>query len=184
MDGEIQLFVNNAFVGNEMADAQLEGEYTIGGGETALRYVEIYNDALTLDELLEGADEKKLVSRIDFENIDVKEDKSYKFLAYGGDFGDNPNSYYKCLTGLFSSTREPHPEAVAFGALLNKKSIEDEEISLDYVPSVLVEPAVGENEAVFESAGVKVTVGFDGKITSVVKEKELLTLTKALILVL
>ena len=178
-DGEIQLFVNNSFVGNEAVEAPIEGEYKIGGGDTPIGYVEIYNDALSLDELLEGADEKKLVSRVDFDDINIKEDKSYKFLAYGGDFGDNPNSYYKCLTGIFSSTREPHPEAEMFRILFT----DDEEDIIRWAsnPNItyfddFVEPVVNGDTATFTYGNLVYTVDFDGKITSIKNDgKELLT---------
>ena len=177
-DGEIQIFVNDGFKENAQADATVEGEYKIGGGETAIKYVEIYNDALTLDELLEGADEKKLISRVAFEDISIKEDKSYTFLAYGGDFGDNPNSYYKCLTGIFSSTREPHPEAEALKQLLAEKSV----IGMATVSAISAEdakkvtPAEDGTGVVWSADKFEVQVGFDGKITSYVSDgKELLT---------
>lgn len=178
-DGEIQLFVNNAFVENAETDAKVEDSYKIGGGETALKYVEIYNDALTLDELLEGADESKLISRVQFDDIDIKEDKSYEFLAYGGDFGDNPNSYYKCLTGIFSSTRKPHSEAEMFRILLT----DDEEDVTNWANNPLVEyfndfvePVVSEDKVTFTYENVVYTVDFDGRITSIKKDgKELLT---------
>ncbi len=164
-DGEIQLFANNGFVGNEAAGAEIEESYTVGGGDTAISYIEIYNDALTLDELLEGADKSKLISRVQFDDIDIKEDKSYKFLAYGGDFGDSPNSYYKCLTGLFTSTREPHPEAEAFRVLLMGKK---DEISWEQngEKKNLVTPVIGENEVTFTGEDMKAVVSFDGKIKS------------------
>ncbi len=177
-DGEIQLFVNNAFVGNETGNAEIEGDYTIGSGQTALRYIEIYNDALTLDELLEGADEKKLVSRVAFDDVNVKEDKSYKFLAYGGDFGDDPNSYYKCLTGIFSSTREPHPEAEAFKQILSEKPV----LGMATVSAISVEdlkkvtPVIENDAAMWSTDKFKVTVDALGKVTSYVYDsKELLT---------
>ncbi len=165
-DGEIQLFVNNAFAGNEAADAEIEGNYTVGGGETAIAYVEIYNDALTLDEIIEGADKSKLISRVDFDDINIKEDKSYKFLAYGGDFGDNPNSYYKCLTGIFSSTRVAHPEAEAFRVLLTEKVADEISWGQNGEKVALVTPVMGENEVTFNGKDMKAVVSFDGKITS------------------
>ena len=179
MDGEIQLFVNDGFKENAEADATVEGSYTVGGGDTAVKYVEIYNDALTLDELLEGADEKKLISRVAFDDINIKKDNSYKFLAYGGDFGDNPNSYYKCLTGIFSSTREPHPEAEMFRILFT----DDEEDIIRWAnnPNItyfddFVEPVVNGDTATFTYGNLIYTVDFDGKITSIKNEgKELLT---------
>ncbi|MBQ8002833.1 MAG: hypothetical protein IJ297_05260, partial [Clostridia bacterium] len=169
LDGEIQLFVNNAFAENAQANAEIEGKYTIGGGDTALRYVEIYNDALTLDELIEGAGEEKLISRIAFDDINIKEDKSYKFLAYGGDFGDSPNSYYKCLTGLFSSTREPHPEAEAFRVLLNGEITGEHVFTKDGVEYSKIQPVVSGDNAVFKANIAEITVNFDGKITSIKK---------------
>lgn len=177
-DGEIQIFVNNGFAENAQADAKLEGEYKIGGGETAIKYVEIYNDALTLDELLEGADKSKLISRVAFDDIDIKEDKSYSFLAYGGDFGDNPNSYYKCLTGIFSSTREPHPEAEAFKALFENKERDELETFYGYSPmhNDLVKPAETENGFVFEASDNKFIIDREGRIISITeKGNELLT---------
>ncbi len=185
-DGEIQIFVNNGFAENAVADAEIEGSYTVGGGETAIKYVEIYNDALTLDELLEGADKSKLISRVAFDDIDIKEDKSYSFLAYGGDFGDNPNSYYKCLTGIFSSTREPHPEAEAFRAIFeNKKS---GEIKIEWFGNSLTEhfgktvPEETENGFVFTEKNNKITIDREGKITSITDDgKELLTSPIALV---
>ncbi len=179
MDGEIQLFVNDGFKENAEADAAVEGSYTVGGGDTAIKYVEIYNDALTLDELLEGADEKKLVSRVAFDDINIKKDNSYQFLAYGGDFGDNPNSYYKCLTGIFSSTREPHSEAEMFRILFT----DDEEDIIRWAnnPNItyfddFVEPVVNGDTATFTYGNLIYTVDFDGKITSIKNEgKELLT---------
>lgn len=177
-DGEIQLFVNNGFAENAVADAKIEGSYKVGGGDTAIEYVEIYNDALSLDELIDGADKGKLVSRVAFDDIDIKEDKSYKFLAYGGDFGDNPNSYYKGLTGIFSSVREPHPEAEAFKQLLIDKPV----IGMATVSTVpadeleKVSPVISDTGAVWSTDKFKVTVDFQGRITSYVYEgKELLT---------
>ncbi len=172
MDGEIQLFVNDGFKENAEADATVEGSYTVGGGDTAVKYVEIYNDALTLDELLEGADEKKLVSRVAFDDINIKKDNSYKFLAYGGDFGDNPNSYYKCLTGIFSSTREPHPEAEAFKALFNDAYYQDNEYYMSYAMLGKAELAEAKNEGdkvVFTTEKGSFSVDYDGKITSIVQ---------------
>lgn len=188
-DGEIQLFANNTFAGNAAVEAQVAGDYTVGGGETAIGYIEIYNDALSLDELIEGADESKLISRVDFDDITIKEDKSYKFLAYGGDFGDSPNSYYKCLTGIFSSTREPHPEAEAFRALLEEPDLSitgmfgkfGKDNAVDNIEGVDVDelakiaPVKGENSVVWQGEKVKAEVSFDGKIMSFVNEgKELL----------
>ena len=178
MDGEIQLFLNGAFAANELAEAEIEGEYKVGGGDTAIGYIEIYNDALSFEELTEGADKEKLVSRVDFENINIKEDKSYKFLAYGGDFGDNPNSYYKCLTGIFSSTREPHPEAEAFKQLLaDKAALGMATVSAIPVGELKkVTPVVGGDGAVWQNENFKVSVNFDGKITGYTFDgKELLT---------
>ncbi|MBQ8540194.1 MAG: NPCBM/NEW2 domain-containing protein [Clostridia bacterium] len=167
MDGEIQLFANGGFAENAQADAEVEGSYTVGGGETALGYIEIYNDALSLDELLEGADEKKLISRVAFDDINIKEDKSYKFLAYGGDFGDNPNSYYKCLTGIFSSTREPHPEAEAFKAILMGSISIVPEAFFEIGENLLVDPKVSEDCVVWELNGNKYEVAFDGRILNI-----------------
>ncbi len=174
MDGEIQLFANGGFVENAEAEAEIEGSYSVGGGDTAIGYVEIYSDALTLEELLEGADEEKLVSRVQFEDIDIKKDKSYEFLAYGGDFGDNPNSYYKCLTGIFTSTREPHPEATAFKALLtNNVKVYDKEVKSEKLEKTA--PVVSGETAVFKNEKMEYAVNFDGKIVSVKNSgKELL----------
>ena len=169
-DGEIQLFVNNAFAENAEANAEIEGSYSVGGGDTAISYIEVYNDALTLDELLEGADESKLISRVAFDDINIKEDKSYKFLAYGGDFGDNPNSYYKCLTGLFSSTREPHPEAEAFRVLLNGELTGKHVFTREATEYAKIQPVVLGDKTVFKAGIAEITVDFDGKITSIKKD--------------
>lgn len=175
-DGEMQLFTSRSFKGNMLCDAQLSNGYTVGEGDggVGIEYIKLYNDALTIDELIEENDEK-LISSLDFKNIDIKLDKSYKFLAYGGDFGDEPNSYYKCLTGLYSSTREIHPEGEAFKALLTEA---EKEMEFDriYGTFACVEPVMTDNYAVFTLESRSFTVDFEGNITSIIDNvAELLT---------
>lgn len=166
-DGEMQLFTSRSFKGNMQCDAQLSNGYTVGEGDggVGIEYIKLYNDALTIDELIEGNDEK-LISSLDFKNIDIKKDKSYKFLAYGGDFGDEPNSYYKCLTGLYSSTREIHPEGEAFKALLTDAESQME-VDRVYGSFACVEPVMTDNYAVFTLENRSFAVDFDGNIISI-----------------
>ena len=44
------------------------------------------------------------------QGIVKKDDKGTEFLAYGGDFGDMPNSGSFCLNGIIASDRTPKPE--------------------------------------------------------------------------
>ncbi len=166
-DGEMQLFTSRSFKSNMECDAKLQGNYTVGegNGAVAIEYVKIYNDILTIDELIELTAEDKCISSVDFKSITVNSDKSYKFLAYGGDFGDEPNSYYKCLTGLFTSTREPHPEAEEFKAIL-AGDVEYLQHDFEYAVETKAEMTVTENSAVWKADGLEATVTFDGKITS------------------
>ncbi len=170
-DGEMQLFTSRSFKGNMECDARLTNSYLVGEGDgnVAIQYVKIYNDALSIDELIEGADEK-LVSSVEFKDITIKEDKSYKFLAYGGDFGDITNSYYKCLTGIFSSTREPHPEAEAFKALLENNKAEEVKADYAVITPLNIHPVSGSeiNEGyLFENGRLRVVIDREGKIVSI-----------------
>ncbi len=172
-DGEMQLFTSRSFKSNMECDVKLKGGYTVGEGNGAvgIEYVKLYNDMLTIDELVDMSAEDKCISSVEFKDIDIKKDNSYRFLAYGGDFGDEPNSYYKCLTGLFTSTREPHPEAEAFKALFENKT--GDEIKVEYMllslHNDMVKPTENESGFVFEASGNKITIDREGRITSIQK---------------
>lgn len=170
-DGEMQLFTSRSFKDNMPCDVRLTNSYTVGEGDgnVAIEYVKIYNDALSIDELIEGND-KKLVSSVEFKDITIKEDKSYKFLAYGGDFGDNPNSYYKCLTGLFTSTREPHAEAEVFKALFEKRKAEEVKADYTVVTGSNIHPVSAkeiDEGYLLENGRLSVVVSYDGRIISI-----------------
>ncbi len=175
-DGELQIFADGRFADNKSAAANIGGSYTVGGGKTPILDIYIYNDALTLDELLEGAEENKLISSMTFEDITVKEDKSYRFLAHGGDFGDSPHSYYKCLTGLFTALRVPRAEAEEFRVLLKglKKTTRGKAFHHEEVEKAPVEEKDG--KLIWEANNVRVTADTEGRITSILDNgSELLT---------
>lgn len=173
-DGEVGLFTSRSFKGNAECDAVLKDGYKVGAGngKTLIEYVKIYDKALTIDELVEMTAEDSCVSSVRFDDVEIIKDKSYEFLAYGGDFGDNPNSYYKCLTGIFTSTREPHPEAKAFKALLKGEYEEKSSLTNSVTESKKAEPTALTDKAVFKAAGTEITVDFDGSIKSIKKNGE------------
>jgi hypothetical protein len=123
--GEAQLFAGHSFKAIIDENVSLDGGFSVGEGDgkTAIKYIKIYDSALDLNSLLTGETTSRTVCDIGFENITVKEDNSYEFLAYGGDFGDSPNSYYKSLKGLFTSLREPHTEAAEVRACLVESQV-------------------------------------------------------------
>ncbi len=176
-DGEAQLFAGEKFYANTEVDASLGETYRVGQGDgsTAIGCVSVYGDMLDLDELIEGKGEDKLISRVDFGDIKVLEDRSYKYLGYGGDFGDEPNSYYKSLKGLFTSLREPHPEAEEVKAVLTgSEQGKCSGFVLEYRGGEYVKPVMTEDGfAVMESGETKVTVAQSGEIVSFIhKGKE------------
>lgn len=176
-DGEMQLFTSRSFKGNMECSANLDGRYSVGvgNGKVLIGYVKIYDKMLSIDELVDLTQDG-CISSVEFDEIEINEDKSYKALAYGGDFGENPNSYYKCLTGIFTSTREAHPEACAIKTLLSGGQKNEYVFENAVAELGKAEPILSENEAVFKAANAEVTVDFDGNITSIKKNgQELLT---------
>ncbi len=173
-DGEMQLFTSRSFKSNMECEAKLDGRYAVGkgSGKVLIEYVKIYDKMLSIDELIDMTAEENCVSSVRFDDIKINKDNSYEFLAYGGDFGENPNSYYKCLTGIFTSTREPHPEATAFKNLLSGKSAEKriaEKASSEVGKAM---PILSEDRIVFKAENTEITVDFDGNITSIKKNGE------------
>lgn len=45
------------------------------------------------------------------QGIEQTDENGNKYFAYGGDFGDQPNSNNFCINGVFSSDRKPNPHA-------------------------------------------------------------------------
>ncbi|MGM9552653.1 MAG: glycoside hydrolase family 2 TIM barrel-domain containing protein [Clostridia bacterium] len=172
-DGEMQLFTSRSFKANMECNVQLKGGYTVGegNGAVAIEYVKIYDKILTIDEFIEKSGEDSCISSVSFDNVTVNEDKSYEFLAYGGDFGDEPNSYYKCLTGLFTSTREPHPEAYEMKCCLMGDALLPKAEPKKVTEQNKVTPVVGESSVTWTSKNVKAEVDFEGKILSISDEK-------------
>ncbi|MCD8049245.1 MAG: NPCBM/NEW2 domain-containing protein [Clostridia bacterium] len=168
-DGEAQLFKNESFAKNMETEGSFCGTYTAGaGGDSAIQYIKIYDKALRLDDLLLESAENNLVSDVEFEEITVLEDRSYQYLGYGGDFGDDPNSYYKSLKGLFSSLREPHPEAEEVKALFMGAASETAEIAGEYIEEKKVEISIEDGAAVFTAENASARVNEEGAIESYV----------------
>ena len=166
-NGEAQLFKEAGFSANGMAEGALGSRAKIGEGDgwSAIKYIKVYSKALTLDELLE--DGAIPDTWIDFSDITVIKDNSYYFLATGGDFGDEPNSYYKSLKGLFTSEREPHPEAYEIKTILESSIKEPFKVSGMFgdVP-MMASSEMGSGKAYIKSKGGEAVISYNGAIES------------------
>ncbi len=169
-DGEAQLFTGNSFKANFRCGAHIGGSFSVGAGDggTGIGYIKIYDDALTLDELLTEQTEAETVSDISFSDINIKKDKSYQFLAYGGDFGDTVNSYYKSVKGLFSSLREPHPEAEEVKAIFAGETCGAPDVSLKKSESAKAIAEITGGKAYLTSKSTTAVINSDGAIESFV----------------
>lgn len=169
-DGEAQLFAGHSFKAILQTPAHIGGGFSVGAGDgdTAIKFVKIYDNNLTLDELLTGEFGAREVNSVSFENIEIKKDNSYKFLAYGGDFGDGTNSYYKSLKGLFSSLREPHPEAEEVKALLLGNATRDEEIRTPAKDSASSQVIISDGKAYLTAENASAVINSAGEIESFV----------------
>lgn len=167
-DGEAQLFTGNSFKANFRCGAHIGGSFSVGAGDggTGIEYIKIYDDALTLDELLTEQTEADMVSNVSFEDISIKKDKSYEFLAYGGDFGDTTNSYYKSVKGLFSSLREPHPEAEEVKAIFAGETYGAPEVSVKKSESAKARAEMADGKAYLTSKSTTAVINSEGAIES------------------
>ncbi|MDO4562677.1 MAG: NPCBM/NEW2 domain-containing protein [Clostridia bacterium] len=112
-DGEMQLFCEDEFCANSVA-APASFDWRMGGEQHkngAIVACALYDRALSLDELIEGAVEA--AAEFDFSAVNITEDLSSEFLGYGGDWGDYPSNGSECAFGIFSAEREPYEEARA-----------------------------------------------------------------------
>jgi beta-galactosidase len=71
--------------------------------------VRIYDEALTDEQLSTAAIEPVLAMDMDEKHIQVTKPEDAWFWAYGGDFGDQPNTGNFCCNGLVQPDRKPNP---------------------------------------------------------------------------
>lgn len=125
-DGEnVKLYID----GEEVASTKYNGSITsssypltIGGDAqknsrctAIIDSVRVYDRALTIEELNDESrtPDESTVLWMDFEEWkeeSTSQDGSTKYLAYGGDWGDNPNDDNFCANGMITAEREEKPQ--------------------------------------------------------------------------
>lgn len=123
-DGKnVKLFID----GKEVASTPYTGNITtanypltIGGdaqegrrSKATIDNVRVYNRALSLEELNDATRKpsEDSVLWVDFENIETNNPSGEgKYIAYGGDWGDNPNDDNFCANGLINADRTIKPQ--------------------------------------------------------------------------
>ena len=122
---QLKLYID----GEEVASTNYTGSITasnypltIGGdaqknsrSNAAIDSVRVYNRALSKDELNDEnrKPDENTVLWMDFEEWkeeSTSQDGSTKYLAYGGDWGDNPNDDNFCANGMITAEREEKPQ--------------------------------------------------------------------------
>ena len=68
----------------------------------------IYGEALTADQLKASVKDGALLN-LNMAELEVSKTNDAKIYAYGGDFGDTPNSGNFCANGLIQPDRKPNP---------------------------------------------------------------------------
>ncbi|MBX7310463.1 NPCBM/NEW2 domain-containing protein [Clostridium chauvoei] len=125
-DGEnVRLYIDGKEVAVKTKAANISSsDYAVAiGGDTqlnrrsnsAIDNVKIYNRALSKDELnnTERQPDDSTVLWIDFENWrSSKPEGVEQFIAYGGDWGDNPNDGNFCANGLLNADRTIKPQLI------------------------------------------------------------------------
>ncbi|MCE9656123.1 glycoside hydrolase family 2 TIM barrel-domain containing protein [Clostridium celatum] len=125
-DGEsVKLFID----GVEVASTEYTGSITtsnypitIGGdaqenrrSNAVIDNVRVYNRALSLDELNDKTrtPDDNSVLWVDFDNLETNNPSGdSQFIAYGGDWGDNPNDDNFCANGLLNADRTIKPQLI------------------------------------------------------------------------
>ena len=124
-DGKnVKLFID----GVEAASVEYSGSITantypvtIGGdAQTGRRSsavvdnIRIYNKALSLSELnnTSRTPDDNTVLWVDFDNVETSNPEGGQFIAYGGDWGDNPNDDNFCANGLINADRTIKPQLI------------------------------------------------------------------------
>lgn len=123
-DGKnVKLFID----GKEVASTEYTGSITtnsypvtIGGdaqenrrSNAVIDNVRIYNRALSLDELknTERTPDDSTALWVDFDNVETNNPSgAEQYIAYGGDWGDNPNDDNFCANGLLNADRTIKPQ--------------------------------------------------------------------------
>lgn len=113
---ELRLFIDDSFKDNREGTSN---GATAGFVENSglIKEIRTYDRALNLDELCAGELTYGITACFTFDNIKILKDKSEKYLAYGGDFGDYPNSGSGVGKGVFNSYREQLPEGKVLEAV-------------------------------------------------------------------
>jgi beta-galactosidase len=124
-DGEmVRLFVD----GQEIASEEFAGEigqndYPLGIGHDAeytqrtfngnIRQAAVYSRALSADEIGQPGElpTDAMVFGVDLRQIRSEENGAKPEFAYGGDFGDAPNSDNFCMNGVVAADCTPNPHA-------------------------------------------------------------------------
>ncbi|MFL0267538.1 glycoside hydrolase family 2 TIM barrel-domain containing protein [Candidatus Clostridium radicumherbarum] len=124
-DGHVvKLYVDGQLLAQNQHDSKIStNNYAVSIGRNAeknrnanadIDSVHIYNRALSYDEIVDSS-RKPDSSTVLWMNFDQFEEQHYtdtKYLAYGGDWGDNPNDGNFCANGILLADRTPKPQAM------------------------------------------------------------------------
>jgi beta-galactosidase len=124
-DGHVvKLYVDGQLLAQNAHDSKIStNNYAVSIGRNAeanrnanadIDSVHIYNRALTSDEIVDAARKPDSSSALwmDFDQFEEQHYTDSKYLAYGGDWGDNPNDGNFCANGIILADRTPKPQAL------------------------------------------------------------------------